>query len=204
MLVSTIHHPDWALGIHMFPTSWNFLPLPHHSTPQVATEHQIWALCIIQQIPTGYQILYRVMYMFHASLNLSLSHLPLLYPQINSLCLHLHCCPASVHQYHLLDSVSEQISRSVVSDSLPPHESQHTRPPCPSPTPGVHTNSCPLSRWCHLSISSSVIPFSSSCLWSFSASGSFQMSQLFVSGGQNIGVSASTSSFQWTPSADLL
>ena len=79
-----------------------------------------------------------------------------------------------------------------VSDSLWPHESQHARPPCPSPTPGVYSNSCPLSQWCHPAISSSVIP-SSSCLQSFPASGSFQMSQLFTSGGQNIGVSASTS-----------
>ena len=81
---------------------------------------------------------------------------------------------------------------SVMSDSLRPHEPQHARPPCPSPTPGVYPNSCPLSRWCHLTISSSVIPFSS-CLQSFPASGSFQMSQLFPSGGQSIGVSASTS-----------
>ena len=81
------------------------------------------------------------------------------------------------------------LSRSVVSDSLQSHESQHTRPPCPSPTPGVHPNSCPSSRWCHPAISSSVIPFSS---WpqSLPASGSFPMSQLFASGGQSIGVSA--------------
>ena len=86
---------------------------------------------------------------------------------------------------------SVQFSRSVVSDSLRSHESQHARPPCPSPTPGVHSNSCPLSRWCHPTISFSVIPFS--CPQSFPASGSFQMSQLFASGGQSIGVSASTS-----------
>ena len=85
-----------------------------------------------------------------------------------------------------------QFSRSVVSDSLQPHKPQHARPPCPSPTPGVYSNSCPLSRWCHPTISSSVFPFSS-CLQSFPASGSFQMSQLFASGGQSIGVSASTS-----------
>ena len=72
------------------------------------------------------------------------------------------------------------------------YEPQHARPPCPSPTPGVHPNPCPLSRWCHPTISSSVIPFSS-CLQSFPASGSFQMSQLFASGGQSVGVSASTS-----------
>ena len=87
---------------------------------------------------------------------------------------------------------SDQISRLVMSDSLWPHESQHARPPCPSPTPGVYSKSCPLSWWCHPTISSSVVPFSS-CLQSFLASGSFQMSQLFASGGQSIGVSASTS-----------
>ena len=79
-----------------------------------------------------------------------------------------------------------------MSDSLQPYEPQHARPPCPSPTPGVHPNPCPLSRWCHPTISSSVVPFSS-CPQSFPASGSFPMSQLFASGGQNIGVSASTS-----------
>ena len=83
-------------------------------------------------------------------------------------------------------------SHSVVSDSLWPHGLQHTRPPCPSPTPGVYPNPCPLSRWCHPTISSSVVPFSS-CPQSFQASGSFQMSQFFASGGQSIGVSASTS-----------
>ena len=85
-----------------------------------------------------------------------------------------------------------QFSRSVVSDSLRPHKLQHVRPPCPSPTPRVHPNPCPLSQWCHPTISSSVIPFSS-CPQSFPASGSFQMSHLFTSGGQSIGVSASTS-----------
>ena len=82
-----------------------------------------------------------------------------------------------------------QLSRSVVSDSLPPHESQHARPPCPSPTPGVHSNSCPSSRWCHPAISSSVVPFSS-CPQSLPASESFPMSQLFAWGGQRTGVSA--------------
>ena len=85
-----------------------------------------------------------------------------------------------------------QLSHSVVSDSLRPHESQHDRPPCPSPTPGVYSKSCPLSPWCHPAISSSVIPFSS-CPQSFPASGSFLMSQLFAWGGQIIGVSTSTS-----------
>ena len=87
---------------------------------------------------------------------------------------------------------SVRFSRSVVSDSLQPHELQHARPPYPSPTPRVYWNSCPLSWWCHPIISSSVIPFSS-CLQSFPASGSFQMSQFFPSGGPSIGVSASAS-----------
>ena len=81
---------------------------------------------------------------------------------------------------------------SVVSDSLWPHRLQHTMPSCPSWTPRVYPNSCPLSRWCHPTISSSVVPFSS-CPQSFPASGYFQMSQLFVSGGWSIGVSAPTS-----------
>ena len=84
---------------------------------------------------------------------------------------------------------SVQISRSVISNSLRPHESQHARPPCPSPTPGVHSNTCPSSRWCHPAISFSVIPFSS-CPQSLPASESFPMSQLFAWGGQSIGVSA--------------
>ena len=82
--------------------------------------------------------------------------------------------------------------RSVVFDSLRPHGLQHARPPCPLPTPWVYSTPCPLSQWCHPTISSSVIPFSS-CLQSFPASGSFPVSQLFTSGGQSIGVSASAS-----------
>ena len=87
---------------------------------------------------------------------------------------------------------SVQFSRSVVSDSLRSHESQHARPPRPSPTPRVYSNLCPSSWWCHPAISSSVVPFSS-CPQSLPASGSFPMSQLFPSGGQGIGVSASAS-----------
>ena len=88
--------------------------------------------------------------------------------------------------------LSVQFSRSLVSDSSRPHELQHARPPCPSPTPGVYPGSCPSSQWCHPAISSSVIPFSSRPQ-SFPASGSFLTSQLFAWGGQSIGVSASTS-----------
>ena len=87
---------------------------------------------------------------------------------------------------------SVQFSCSVVSDSLQPHGLQHARLPCPSPTPWVHSNSCPSSQWYHPTISSSVVPFSS-CLQSFPASGSFPMNQFFASGGQIVGVSASES-----------
>ena len=87
---------------------------------------------------------------------------------------------------------SVQFSCSVMSDSLQPHGLQHSRLPCLSPTPGIYSNSCPLSLWCHSTISSSVFPFSSH-LQSFPGSGSFQMSQFFELGGQSIGVSASTS-----------
>ena len=99
---------------------------------------------------------------------------------------------------------SVQFSCSVVSDSSQPHESQHARPPCPSPTPGVHSDSRPSSRWCHPAISSSVVPFSS-CPQSLSASESFPMSQLFAWGGQSTGVSAlasflSKNTQDWSPS----
>ena len=88
-----------------------------------------------------------------------------------------------------IDLISVQFSHSVMSDSLWPHESQHARPPCPSPTPGVHSDSRPLKRWCHPAISSSVVPFSS-CPQSLPASESFLMSQLFAWGGQSTEVSA--------------
>ena len=93
-------------------------------------------------------------------------------------------------RYHI--NQSDQISHSVVSNSLWPHESQHTRPPCPSQIPGIYPNSCPSSKWYHAAISSSIVPFSS-CPQSLPASGSFQMRQLFTWGGQSIRVSASAS-----------
>ena len=103
----------------------------------------------------------------------------------------------SIHQYQLRlswprSNGSVQFSCSVMFDSLRPHGPQHTRPPYPSPTPGVHSNSCPLSQWCYPTISFSVVPFSSS-LQSFPALGSFQMSQFFALGGQSIEASASAS-----------
>ena len=103
----------------------------------------------------------------------------------------------------LLRFSSVQFSCSVMSDSWQPNELQHTRPPCPTPTPRAYPNSCPLSRWYHPTISSSVVPFTS-CPQSFPPSRSFQMNQLFASGGQSIGVSASTSDLpvntqDWSP-----
>ena len=114
----------------------------------------------------------------------------------------LKCWPLRDHllcpyiQTHFSSTIcfisSDQFSHSVVSNSLQPHGLQHARPPCPSPTPGVYSNSCPLSWWCHPTISSSVIAFSS-CLQSFPASMSFPRSQLFTSGGQSIWTSPSGS-----------
>ena len=98
---------------------------------------------------------------------------------------------------------SVQFSHSVVSDSLQPHETQHARPPCPSPTPWGYSNSCPLSQWCHPTISSSVVPFSS-CPQSFPASGSFQMSQLFTLVFKVLEFQLQHQSFQWTPRTDVL
>ena len=108
-------------------------------------------------------------------------------------CIHIQFSSVQFSSFH-----------SVVSDSLRPHESQHTRPPCPSPTPGVYSNSCPSSQWCHPAISSSVIPFSS-CPQSLPESGSFPLIQLFAWGGQTTGVSASASVLPvniqgWSPS----
>ena len=94
--------------------------------------------------------------------------------------------------FHALCMISVQFSHSAMSNSLRPHEPQHVRPPCPSPTPRVQPNPYPLWWWCHPAISSSVIPFSS-CPQSFPTSGSFQMSQLSISSGQSIVISASTS-----------
>ena len=116
----------------------------------------------------------------------------------------LSFCLMRQNKSYILMCQSVQFSLSVVSDSWGPHESKHARPPCPSPTPGVHSDSRPLSQWCHPAISSSVIPFSS-CPESLPASESFPMSQLFAWGGQSTGVSALVSfppkkSRSWSPS----
>ena len=116
-----------------------------------------------------------------------------------------HLCTSWACIVHLgFQFSSVQFSHSVMSNSLQPHELQHARPPCPTPTPGVHSNSCPSSRWCHPAISSSVIPFSS-CPQPLRESESFPMSQLFTWGGQSTGVSALASFFpkntqDWSPS----
>ena len=109
---------------------------------------------------------------------------------VNSDVMNSYCNGLFLKIIDLFSSV--QFSCSVVSDSLRPHESKHARPPCPSPTPRVHPNSCPSSWWCHPAILPSIVPFSS-CPKSLPASGSFPMSQLFAWGGQSTGVSASTS-----------
>ena len=122
--------------------------------------------------------------------------LPAIFPSIrvfsNELALHIR-----EPKYWTFSISSVQFSHSVVFDSLQPHEPQHARPPCSSPNPRVHPNPGPLSRWCHPTISSSVIPFSS-YPQSFPASGSFQMSQLSASCGQSIGVSASVNIQEWS------
>ena len=115
--------------------------------------------------------------------------------QSSPVCVSVHMCDMHACQYVIISLISissVQFSHSVVSDSLRPRELQHARPPCPSPTPGVHPDSRPSSQWCHPAISSSVVPFSS-CLKFSPASGSFLKSQFFISSGQSIGVSASAS-----------
>ena len=110
--------------------------------------------------------------------------------------------PCCLHGSLISQFSSVQFSHPVVSDSLQPHESQHARPPCPSPTPRVYSNSCPLSQWCHPAILSSVAPFS--CPQTLPASGSVPMSQLFAWGGQSTEFQLQHQSFQWTPRTDLL
>ena len=104
---------------------------------------------------------------------------------------HIYTHLSTIYQSEIVSQSVSQFSRSVMSDFLRPHGPQHDRLPCPSPTPGVYSNSCPLRQWCHPTISSSVVPFSH--LQSFPASGSFLMSQLSASGAQSIGVSVSAS-----------
>ena len=158
------------------PRSWTFL-LPRHSASWPSRSAKLSPLCDTAAPPAVY---------IHTSV--LLSHLTLPSPDTP-----VPTSPFSIYiSIPALQIGSVQCSPSGVSHSLRPPGLQHTRPPCPSPTPGVYSNSCPLCRWCHPTISSPIVPFSS-CLQSFPASGSFQMSQLSASGGQRIGVSASAS-----------
>ena len=168
---------SWTLKIWPLNSDESSLPIRHnHSTPSEA------ALLLLYEAinpPTLAEETVRTLTWgsCHARFLplLRTSYLPI-YPQLSN-----------------ISSVSSaQFSHSVVSDSLQPHESQHTKPPCPSPTPGVYSNSGPSSQWCHPANSSSAVAFSS-CPQSLSASGSSQISQFFTSGGQSIGVSASAS-----------
>ena len=118
----------------------------------------------------------------------ALSYLALTFKFLTAFFLHSQQQKGPPSSSSSLGHVPVQFSHSVVSDSFWPHESQHARPPCPSPTPGVYSKSCLSSQWCHPAISSSVIPFSS-CPQSLPASGSFPMSQFFAWGGQSTGVS---------------
>ena len=168
----------WA---YMCSPSWTFLPplSPSHpsgSSQCTSPEHPVSC------IEPGLEI-----YFTYDKI-----HISMLFSQI---------IPGFLLSSFMLSSV--QFSCSVVSNSLWPHGLQHARLPCPSPTPRVYSNSCPLSPWCHLTISSSVIPFSSN-LQSFQASGSFQMSQYFASGSQTIGVSLQHQSSQWIFRTDFL
>ena len=170
----------------MCPPSWIPLPSPSPFHPSGLSQYTVFE-CPVSCIELRLVIYFtygNIMFQCY-SLKSSHSHLLSQSPKVCSLYLCLFCCLA--YQFS-----SVQFSCSVVSDSLWPHELQHAGPPCPSPTPGVHPNPFPWSPWHHPTISSSVVPFSS-CPQSFPASGSYQMSQLFTSGGQRIGVSASIS-----------
>ena len=167
MLVYAIQQPESAINIHISPLSWTSFPPTPQSSPLSCYRGPGWAPWITQQLPTSH-----LFYISPCSLPYATTILFL------SLLL-------------VIDNCSVQFSGSVVSDSLQPHELQHARPPCPSSTPRVHSNSCPSSYWFHPAISSSVVRFSS-CPQSLPASGSLSMSQLFAWGGQSIGVSASS------------
>ena len=217
MWASAIQQCELAITVPIFPSSWTMpYPSPH---PTILGVTEFW---VKQELP-AISFTYGQVYV---SMLLSPFVLPSPSPAISTVCsilLLLYSCPTNRFiPTFFLDSIyvcvcvkevvvhvckeifsSVQFSHSVVSDSLRPHESQHSRPPCPSPTPGVHPKPWPLSRWCHPTIPSCVIPFF--CPQSFPALGSFPVSQLFSWGAQSIGVSAwCYQSFQWTPRTDLL
>ena len=173
MLVSTVYHHESPIGMWMLPPSWTFL-LPHpiplgcHRVPDLSSLHQNSKFPLVISFTSGN------VYIF--MLFSQLSHSPL--PPTVSTCLF----STSASPLRLL------FSCQVVSNSLWPHGLQHTRLPYPSPSPGICPSSCPVHRWCHPTISTSVTLFF--CVRSFPASGSFPMNWLFASGGQSIGASA--------------
>ena len=155
---------------------------PPHPSPPGYHRAPDWAPCVIHTCTANSRCLSILHMVMYTSQCCSLSSSPsLTVSQVCSLCLRLYSCPANrLLCTTFLDSISSfQFSCSVMSDSLQPHESQHARPPCPSPTPEVHSDSCPSSQWCHPAILSSVVPFSS-CPQSLPALESFPMSQLFI------------------------
>ena len=166
----------------MINTFWSY-PFPIYSLCEKLK--QMWFVCFF---------LSRIFFIFPSyDLVITLYHVS----KINYLCIHL------TNTYWALTMCFSSVQWLSRVGLLRPHGPHHASPPCPSPTPGVYPNSCPSSQWCHPTNSSSVIPLSS-CHQSFPASGSFQMSQLFASGGQSIGVSASTSLFPVNPMIDFL
>ena len=176
-MVFAIHWHESAKGVHVLlflnPPSTSFPSHPSGSSQYTGPEHHV------SSIEPGLVIYFTYGNIHVSYYSLKSSH-PCLLPQSPKVCsLHLclFCCLAYrvIVTIFLQFSSSVQFSRSVVSNSLEPHESQHTRPPCPSPTLGVHSDSRPSSQWCHPTISSSVVPFSS-CLQYFPASGSFPIS----------------------------
>ena len=190
-----------------FPPSWTPSHLPPHPIPQGHPSAPALSTLSHASNLDWRSISHMVIYVFQCY-SLKSSH-PHLLPQSPKVC-SLHLCLFCYLTYRVIITIflnsirSDQICRSVVSDSLWPHESQHVRPPCSSPTPRVHSDSRPSSQWCHPAISSSVVPFSS-YPQSLPASESFPMSQLFAWGGQSTGVSALASflpkkSQGWSPS----
>ena len=164
--------------------------LPTHLTQSFDLSHGVyWLICLLNKLQIYHLI--KVQFTNEGTSLKETGHSKLWGP-CHFLCSTIFSLNMVHHNISFLKNHWENLINSVQSNSLWPHGLQHTRPPCPSPTSGIYSNSCPLSQWCHPTISSSVVPFSS-CLQSFPASRSFQMSQFFTSGGQHIRLSASTS-----------
>ena len=207
-MVFAIPSHESAMGLHVFPilnpppTSLSILShLGNPSAPALSTLSHASNL-------DWWSVLHMIIYMFQCY-SLRSSHPRLLPRSPKDYSIHMclfRCLAYRVIVTMFLNSIymhSVQFSHSVVSDSQWPHESLHARPQCPSPTPGVHSNSHPSCRWCHQAISSSVVPFAS-CPQFLRASESFPVSQLFTWGGQILEFQPQHHSFQGTPRVDLL